>query len=118
MAIGVLAVVFNIIELTCYIISFGYLIYHDNTIAISVLTQDVINQRNKRNAITMVGQLVTWIVEILYVVLQFIFALKGNMGEMREIASIIKTLDFFLIPLVQIVTSPPLKRFLLKNKTD
>jgi hypothetical protein len=112
-AIG--AVFVNILELTCYVIVFFHLNDHNNTVAATVLERSVIHRRNRTNAISMLGQVATWLMELSYFCLIFVVFSNGNFAESRELASIVKTSEFCLIPLVQILTSPPLKRFVFQN---
>ena len=84
---------------------------HNNNIAANILRREVIKQRNRTNAITMVGLFLTWLMELSYYSLVVILMTLGYDGHSREIATIIKMFEFSLVPLVQIMTSPPLRRF-------
>jgi hypothetical protein len=48
----------------CYVLFFQYIVNHDNSIAASVLHPAVVKRRNRANAITMVGLMATWLMEI------------------------------------------------------
>jgi hypothetical protein len=50
------------------VVYFHHVIKHDNTVAIKVLEQSVIKKRNTRNAISMVGQLAGWLMEVWHLV--------------------------------------------------
>ena len=84
---------------------------HNNNIAASILQPGVIKQRNRVNAVTMVGQLLAWLMEVWY--LFFIAVLSGfyDIDTLREVASMLKTLEFVLIPLVEVHTSKPIRDF-------
>ena len=49
--LSVMAALFPIVELGCYIAFFHHTIRHDNTIAVCVIKPEALKQRNKRNAI-------------------------------------------------------------------
>ena len=112
-AMAYVGVLLNITEVISYLVLFRYLYVHDNTVAISVLRPEVIKVRNSRNAISLAGQLVTGILETSYFLLMIFymnFAVEHS-ERSREVASIFKLLEFTLIPLAQVLTSPPLKKF-------
>ena len=112
-AMAYVGVLLNITEVISYLVLFRYLYVHDNTVAISVLRPEVIKVRNSRNAISLAGQLVTWILETSYFLLLIFymnFAVEHS-ERSREVASIFKLLEFTLIPLAQVLTSAPLKKF-------
>ena len=105
-------VLFDIIEFSCYIIIF-YIIYkHDNFEAVLILKPSVIKQRNQTNAVTLTGQIICFFIEIWFLIIVGLLAILFNEFQMREWAGVIKAVDFFLIPLVMILTSSPLKNFL------
>ena len=107
----------NITEMVCYLLLFHHIYQHDNTVAILILNSDVIKIRNSRNAISLMGQLCTWLLETSYFLLLMFFIYFGvatNQGN-REKASIIKLSEFTLLPLVQILGSPPLRKFTLRQ---
>jgi hypothetical protein len=100
-------------ELISYLVLFRFLYNHDNHVAISILKPDVIKMRNSKNAISLVGQLSTWLLELSYTVLMFLYIkLNPNEGT-REVASICKLLEFSVIPLVQVLASSPLRKYVL-----
>ena len=103
----------TIIELICYITIFHYLAYHNNNVASAVLSDKVIKQRNKANAISFFGQFAAWIMKVWYVILFGILYAANIGGTAREISILIKDFEFILIPLVEIYTSPPIKFFML-----
>ena len=65
----------------------------------------------------MVGQLASWIMEVWYLVLVGVLSTNFDMDFLREVAPLLKHLEFFLIPLVQIYTSPPIKKYLSSKTT-
>ena len=76
-----------------------------------VVSQTMIRIRNKTNAISMVGQVTSWIMEIWYIVLVGLLSTMFQVDRLREVAVLIKTTEYFLIPLVHVITSAPIKRF-------
>ena len=103
---------FQILELCCYIILYAYVKNHNNTIAVTVLDAGVIKMRNRANSISLSGQLASWILEVWYIVIIGIFSNALKYSAMRDVAPFLKTFEFFLIPLFQIKTSAPIKRYL------
>ena len=95
-----------------------FLIRHDNTVAIIVLEPDVIKKRNRRNAISMVGQLAGWIMEVWHLVLIGFLTPIFMLDSLRNTSSLLKNFEFFLIPLVQIWSSAPIKRYLFRNRVS
>ena len=107
----VLGGILTIIELCCYLFYFQYIYHHDNNIAARVVSQTTIRMRNKTNAISMIGQVTSWVMEIWYIVLVGLLSTMFQVDSLREVAVLVKATDHFLIPLVQIFTSAPIKRF-------
>ena len=109
--------ILTIIELCCYLAYFQYIYNHDNKVAAMVISQTMIRIRNKTNAISMVGQVTSWVMEIWYAVLIVMLSTFYDTDTLREIASLIKDFEFVFIPLVEVQTSSPIIKFLSqKNK--
>jgi hypothetical protein len=60
LAVSVAAIALNLVEVTSYAIFFCHVTVHNNTVGLAVHEPHVIKQRNRTNAISMVGQLITW----------------------------------------------------------
>ena len=103
--------ILTIIELCCYLTYFQYIYHHDNNVAVMVVSQIIIRIRNKSNAISMMGQVTKWIMEVWYIILVGIFSTMFQVDLMREVSVLIRATEYFLIPLVHVLTSPPIKRF-------
>ena len=104
---------FPTIELACYIAFFHHTIRHDNTVAIIVIQPEVLKLRNKRNAISMIGLLASWLMELWYIIIVgLLTAIIKDPVYVRDVSTLIKMLEFVLLPLVQILSSEPIKRFL------
>jgi hypothetical protein len=109
-----LVLLLNVAELLSFVVLFYHVYHHDNSVAISILNPKVIKARNTQNAISLVGQLSTWILETAYVLLLLNFAYLFSISTSRELASFIKLSEFTVIPFVQILCSPPLRKFVMK----
>ena len=94
------------------------MIRHDNTVAIRVLEPEVIKKRNSRNAISMVGQLAGWFMEVWHVVLIGLLTPIYKLDSLRNVSSLLKNFEFFLIPLVQIWSSAPIKSYMVRNRIN
>jgi hypothetical protein len=91
---------FAVMELFCYVSFFMHLYNHNNTIAINVVTPAVIKQRNQVNAISMFGLLCSWILEIHYILVSAAMSVFAEGDHIREVAAILKLLEFVLVPVV------------------
>ena len=86
--------------------------------AATVVKPSIIKQRNKSNAVSMVGQLLGWLMEIWYIVLIGLLSAFFNLESLREFASLLKDLEFALIPVVEVYTSTPIRNFITNNTSD
>ena len=109
-------IAFNLIELVCYVVFFTTIILHDNTLANAAVKPGEIKQRNRVNAFTMFGQVVTWAMEVSFVMFLFIVLTKQKSANSRELPALVKLAEFSVIPVVQILTSAPLRKFILKSE--
>ena len=113
--IACVAIVLNVIEIFCYIAIFVHLTVFNKNVASFVLKSSVIQDRNRTNAINLTGQFAGWLMEVWYTVLAGILSNVYKIDMLREAIPILKLFDFVLIPLVQIYTSPPIKRFMMNQ---
>ena len=60
----------------------------------------------------MVGLLSSWTLELNYIIISFVLVLFTKSDRVREIAAVIKLLEFVLIPMVQIFTSQPILKYI------
>ena len=100
----------TITELIFYVIFFCHVIYHDNTIAITVVKRDIVRQRNCTNAISMAGLFATWVMEVSYFCWIIYFLTRSDSEQIREMLTIVKMSEFVVNPIVQILTSPALRK--------
>jgi len=85
-------------------------------VAIAVLKPEVINQRNKQNALSLKGCLCTALFKVFYFMgMGLLYFVVEDKALVRDIAIFLKFYDYVLIPLVQIKTSPPLKKYAEQN---
>jgi hypothetical protein len=103
--------IFTTMELLCYLIYFWYIYNHDNKVAALVISKNTLKSRNKINAISMVGQVVSWIIKIWYFVLVGLLTAIFPIDLLREVSVLIKASSYFLIPFVQVLTSAPIMRY-------
>ena len=115
-AIAGAGLMFTIQEILSYAILFHHISYHNNNIAANVLSATVIKQRNRTNAISFVGQFLGWVMEVWYVILVGLLSAVYNMESVREISSLLKDLEFVLIPLVEVYTSFPITKFIAQKQ--
>ena len=110
------AFIHSAVEILSYIILFHYISQHDNNIAKTVLKPSVIKSRNKANAVNLTGLILGWLMEVWYIILVGIVSLFMDRNVFRELSGILKFYEFYLIPLVQVHTSGPLKKFMTNSK--
>ena len=105
-------------EITSYIVLYYHISCHNNNKTIQqILDKNTIKNRNRTNAISLTGMFLSWAWEVWYLLLVGIISLVINDANwFRELATLIKCYEFYFIPLVQIYTSAPIKRF--KNNLD
>ena len=108
--------IFTMLELTSYIIFFQYITKHNKNVASTILQPSVIKQRNQANAISMVGQIVAWVLEIWYTIFMGFLPIYFKLETVREASALLKNIEFVLIPMVEVYTSAPIRKFNLKSK--
>jgi hypothetical protein len=99
------------IEFCCYFVIFYTIFKHDNTEAIKILKPSVIRQRNQTNAISLIGQVLGFVIKLWYLITIGFLAVPFNATTVREVSGIMKTLDFIAIPVVMILTTSNLRNF-------
>jgi hypothetical protein len=100
----------TIVEISSYFILFHYIAQHDNKTAIGVLHQSVIKKRNRVNAINLTGLVMGWQMEVWFIILVGILSLFIDSHVLGEVSTVLKHFEFYLVPLVQVHTSDPLKK--------
>ena len=115
--IATLGVIMTLVEVSVYITFFHHIASHNKNIASTVVQPGIIKQRNQANAITMFGQLLAWVMEVWYVFFIACLSAYYDIDTLREVASLLKTLEFFLIPLVEVHTSKPISNIIEQYPT-
>ena len=115
-AIAILGTLLTMLELTSYIIFFHYVSKHNKNVASTILQPSVIKQRNQANAISMVGQIVAWVLEIWYTIFMGFLPIYFKLETVREASALLKNIEYVLIPMVEVYTSAPIRKFNLKSK--
>lgn len=113
--LSALGVTLTLLEIFSYIILFHHISCHNKFVASNVLTPAVIQQRNAANAIGLVGQFAAWVMEVWYLILIGLLSAFYDMDSVREYSSLLKDLEFALIPLVEVWTSAPIRSYMVKT---
>ena len=113
-----ICIIMTLIECLCCLVYFHYIYHHDNHVAASVISQKTLTSRNKTNAISMVGQAVSLVAELWYIILISLFSTMVEFSLLREVAVVVKIADFCIIPLIHILTSAPIKMFIKHGKSQ
>ena len=104
-----------ITEFCCYLVYFHHIFHHDNNVAAGVISTSTLSSRNRSNAISMAGQIISWITEVWYLAFLGLLSIVLKGSTLREVATMIKIADFFLVPLIQVMTSSPIQKFWSQN---
>ena len=111
------ATIFTLIELTCYLVIFHHLYRHDNGNIKKFLTKESIRHRNRRNAITFLGQFWGFTTEFsAMVILTATIALGGTDTQFKAVTNVLKmaTLDGIL-PMVEVLVSEQLRNDFIES---
>ena len=108
----------SLIECVFYLVYFNFIYHHDNHVAAGVISKSTLRYRNRANAISMVGQAISLMAQFWYIlIVGILYAIfKGYL--LREVAAMIKMIDFLIIPLIYIKTSEPIKKFINHQKQN
>ena len=73
----------------------------------------MIKSRNRANAIGVTGLFTAWLLEVFYIVFGgFLLLIVDDSNLIREVVTSLKLYDYYIIPLIHVHTSPPIKRFM------
>jgi hypothetical protein len=106
----------TMVEIVSYMILYHYIATHNNKNMHQILAQSEIKARNNVNAISLTGLVMGWLMEVWYVIAGGFLGYVLDRNILREVSSMLKFYEFYFIPLVQIHTSAPLKRFRINSK--
>ena len=98
-----------LMEFVCYLMFFYDIYRNDNGNIKQLLPKEVTRQRNRKNAITFVGQIYFFIVEIVFMVGTTILHLKSYQ-ELKEFGTVAKVMEFGVLSAVEVLTSAPLRQ--------
>ena len=75
---------------------------HDNKDAVAILNPNVIQSRNRVNAISIAGLFAGWLMEAWYLLLTGVLVLVLNDQDwVREVSAFLKVFEFVLVPFLQ-----------------
>jgi hypothetical protein len=97
-------------ELLCYISLFKKQLANNKTVE-NLLSQAVIRKRQKNNAVSMLGQFLTWLASGWYIGIGTLISYVIKSDDGREIAVVFRLSQFSIIPAIEIMTSPPLRTY-------
>ena len=75
------------------------------------LNATALQNRRKKNAMSFIGQFLTCLVKCGYIIMTLIFSLTLKTDHRRELGAVFRLSQYFIVPLVEILTSPPLQRY-------
>jgi len=107
-----IGILFNLTELMCYISYFHYIFKHESTVAVNIVKPSDLKQRRNRNAFSMAGQIAGWLMNVWPVLLVAVLSTFFESSNVRDIMPFFKMIEFVLLPLIQMYTSPPIRRYL------
>jgi len=112
-AVTINSVLMNFLELSAYIYIFHYIYRHNKSaFANRILNQEIVQQRHKKNAITLIGQLSLWCLQVSTIVIGGIFATLSKSSLINDILVVIVSLEYLIAPIIVIKTSPPMRQFI------
>jgi len=62
------------------------------------------------------GHVLSWLMKVWYIVCVGFLATLFQFQDMREVVPFLKQLEFILVPLVQVLTSAPIRHFISAKK--
>lgn len=80
------------------------------------MSKAIITKRNRSNAVSMSGELITWLTEILYILIIGIASNFIDSDVLNQVSPFVKDASFLVVPVVYIWTSGPLKEYYEKSK--
>ena len=102
----------TLIEMLSYIFLYAYISAHNKQMGVEVLDVTVINKRNQANAASLTGLIACWFLKVLHIILAGLISIVFERNTVREFSALFEYFQFYLIPLLEVNTSPAIKRFL------
>ena len=108
-----LALLFQFLEIGCYIIFYKHLYLHDTSMMKnSIITKDAYKNRQRRTIFSMGGQLSCYIAELAFIANMVVWinvVEASSVTSMKEIYFVFKICEFGAISTVQVLTSGDLR---------
>ena len=98
------------------LLSYMMIFFEQSTSTESVsryLSEATLKKRHKTNAITLTGQFLTWLAGGWYIIMALVLSLTAKTEQARELGALLKIMQFGIIPAIEIVTSPAIRRYVL-----
>lgn len=115
MSISLTGIFFFVVELFCYIFIFAYLTSHNKNVAAEIVNPSVIKLRNKTNAISLIGLFASWVLQTSDLLIVGVLSTKFELEWLREVTALLKGSDFLWIPMIQILTTPPIRKMVFSS---
>ena len=106
---------YTVVEILAYIYLYSHISAHNIQIGVEMLDVSVIKQRNKVNAASLTGLIACWLMEVFHIVFVGFLTLLFENNSVREFSALFKYFQFYLIPFVEVHTSPAIQRFISSN---
>ena len=113
---AVVGVALNVVEILSYAVLFCHIGRH-NEAAADILDATTVKNRRRVNAVSLVGLFAGWVMEFWYLALLALLFLVLESNWILQLSAILKLFEFYFIPLVQLNSSAPLKRFVDQRKS-
>ena len=116
----ILCVLTILFEFACYCVIMIKVFYYDKKLSNEkIIDLKAMKERNKKNAITLTGQCLTFILEITYGIVTLILRNYQGYGILNYTSfPVFAIIGWTLVTMVQIGTSPEIRRFLRRTKVD
>ena len=112
-----IALLFQLIEVGCYIIFYNHLYIHDTSmLKNSIISSDAYRNRQRTNIFSMGGQLCCFFAELIFVANMIVWinvVEKYNVTSMKEIYFVFKIYEFGFLSTVQVLSSKELRSMLI-----
>ena len=96
---------FVLAELGCYLVIFHDIHTQDSGSIRNLLSEDVIRKRNKKNAITFLGQFYGFCTEFVFIVLWTIVLILGKSHkQLKALSLLVKFIEFGVLSVVEVLT--------------
>jgi hypothetical protein len=114
--IGVVMALIIISEIVIYIIFFHHMYKYDNSETLRrILKPTVIKRRNRKNAITFIGQFFSFLFELTGLLLMVMaYTIGSEANKIPLVALIFRKYSFAIISMVEVLTSDVLRKRLFK----